>query len=158
MTFLMSIVIPKQRRTIGLGEVSSLATSPNLTPRLCQAKSFFSFSVTLRHTSKKRKSLRILLFRPKKSAEKVRKSSWQNFATKVRKSIKFNDFWQIKGYTSFKSTLSEWTWYTQLLIENWDNCWVFSSAEGQWWLHLSKPLGHGIDSFRVLRQSFCGKF
>ena len=32
------------------------------------------------------------VFRPKKSAEKVRKSSRQNFATKVRKSIKFNEF------------------------------------------------------------------
>ena len=46
------------------------------------------------HTSKKRKRLRILLFRPKKSAENMRKSSRRNFATKVCKSIKFNDFWQ----------------------------------------------------------------
>ena len=45
----------------------------------------------IKHTSKKQKSLRILLFRPKNSAEKVHKSSRQNIATKVRKSFKFND-------------------------------------------------------------------
>ena len=50
----MSIVFLKQRRTIGLGEVSSLATSPNLTPRLCQILLLFVLLLLLRDAQETR--------------------------------------------------------------------------------------------------------
>ena len=77
----------------GLFSIFSVVLSKKLIRR-CSALQIHSGCICWTfqmHTSKKQKSLQILLFRPKKSAEKMCKSSHLNVATKVEKSIKFNE-------------------------------------------------------------------